>query len=140
MTEVLVPPDVETALQAYYRAELSARGWIAKVGSKVPATRPQFMVKVTLTGGSSTGIVSHDAQVTVECWASTTDGVGDEPKASELARLCDGLTDALPGVFIGGVWVQRVRHVSGPLSFPDPDTALPRYQFTKRLGVRRQAI
>jgi len=140
MAEVLVSPDVEAAVHGYYRAELAARGWTAKVASRVPATRPPLMVKVTLTGGSANGLVSHDAQITVECWAAKADGSGDQPKASELARLCAGLTDALVGSFIGGVWIQRVRHVSGPLDFPDPDTALPRYQFTKRLGVRKQAI
>jgi hypothetical protein len=139
MAEVLVTPDIETAIQAYYRTELAARSWTVKVASKVPVTRPQYMVKVTLTGGSASGIVAHDAQVTVECWAANTDGIGNSVKASELARLCAGLTDALPGSFIGGVWISRVRHVSGPLEFPDPDTALPRYQFTKRLGIRKQA-
>jgi hypothetical protein len=141
MTEALVTPDVEAAVQSFLRASLTARGWVNfKVASSVPATRPQYMVKVTLTGGSTRGQVSHDAQVTVECWAAKADGTGDSVKASELARLCHGLTGSLPGAFVGPVWFRRVQQVSGPVFFPDPDTSLPRYQFTSRLDVRPSAV
>lgn len=130
MAEVLIPPDVEAVYQSYLRTSLAARGWTVKVASTVPATRPQYMVKVTLTGGSTRSQISHEAQLTVECWAD------DSVKASELSRLCHGLTIAMQGAVFSGVWVRAARPVSGPTFFPDPDTSTPRYQFTTRLDVR----
>lgn len=130
MAEVLVTPDVEAVYQSYLRTSLAARGWTAKVASVVPATRPEFMVKVTLTGGSVRNQISHEVQLTVECWAA------DSLKASELARLCHALTIAMQGAVFSGVWVRAARPVSNPASFPDPDTSTPRYQFTTRLDVR----
>lgn len=133
MGEILLTPDVEAAYQSFLRTSLAARGWTVKVASTVPTTRPEHMVKVTLTGGNTRNQVSHEAQVTVECWAP------DSVKASDLARLCHALTGSMAGAIFSGVWVRAVRLVGGPTFFPDPDTSTPRYQFTARLDVRPAA-
>ena len=132
MAEVLVSPDVESAAVLYLR---SALGVLAdKVATKVPATMPNNMVKVSLTGGSRTGIVSDTEQLTVECWAA------NEPTASLLARTAHAHMLAAAGATAGGLFVRRVDTVGGVQFFPDPDTAKPRYQFTVRWGVRPTAI
>lgn len=132
MAEVLVSPDVESAGVLYLR---SALGVLAdKVATKVPATMPNSMVRVSLTGGSRTGIVSDAAQLTVECWSA------NEPTASLLARTAHAYMRAAAGVTAGGLFVRRVETVGGVQFFPDPDTTKPRYQFTVRWHVKPAAI
>ena len=132
MTEVLVSPDVESAAVLYLRSGL---GVLAdKVATKVPTTMPNNMVKVSLTGGSRSGIVSDKAQLTVECWAA------NEPTASLLARTAHAYMLAAAGVTAGGLFVRKVETVGGVQFFPDPDTTKPRYQFTVRWHVKPAAI
>jgi hypothetical protein len=128
MGEILVTPDVEAAAVTYLRTAL---GVLAdKVATKVPATMPAKMVKVSLTGGSRDGLVSDQVQLTVECWADT------DIAASNLARTAQAHMFAANGSMVGSVWVRRVVSVGGVQFFPDPDIPKPRYQFTVRLMVR----
>ncbi len=132
MTEVLVSPDVIQAATGFLRSYL---GVLAdRVGTEVPETMPANMVRVSLTGGARRDIVTDAAQLTVECWAP------NEPTASLLARTAHGLMHSAAGTQAGGIWVRRVETVGGVQSFPDPDTAKPRYQFTVRWHVRSAAI
>jgi len=132
MAEVLVSPDVEAAAVAYLRAGL---GVLAdKVATKVPATMPNNMVKLSLTGGSRTDLVQDVAQLTVECWSV------NDPTASLLARTSHAYMLAAAGVEAGGVFVRKVETVGGVQYFPDPDTNKPRYQFTVRWHVRPASI
>jgi hypothetical protein len=132
MAEVLVSPDAESAAVVYLRSGLGALA--DKVATKVPATMPAKMVRVSLTGGSRTGVASDTAQLTVECWAD------DEPTASNLARRSQALMLAAAWTTAGGVFVRRVDSVGGVQNFPDPDTAKPRYQFTVRWHVKPAVI
>lgn len=132
MVEVLVSPDVEAAAVTFLRGSL---GVLAdRVATKTPATMPDNMVRVSLTGGDRAGLVSDTAQLTVECWAP------NEPTASMLARTAHAHMLAAAGVEAGGVFVRRVDTVGGVQSFPDPDTNNPRYQFTVRWHVRPATI
>jgi len=132
MTEVLVSPDVVLAATSYLRTGL---GVLAdRVATAVPSTMPNNMVKVSLTGGSRTGLVSDAAQLTVECWSA------NDPTASLLARTSHAYMLAAAGTTAGGLWVRKVETVGGVQSFPDPDTNKPRYQFTVRWHVRPAAI
>lgn len=132
MAEVLISPDSEAAAVVFLRAGLGALA--DKVATKVPATMPAKMVRVSLTGGSRLNMVSDTAQLTVECWAP------DEPTASLLARTAQALMFSAAGMVAGSVWVRRVDSVGGVQLFPDPDTTKPRYQFTVRWSVRPSAI
>ena len=124
MGEVLVSPDVESAAVVYLRAGL---GLLAtKVATAVPATMPATMVRVSLTGGSRSGVASDAAQLTVECWAP------DGPTASNLARRAQALMFAAKATDVAGIFIRRVDSVGGVQNFPDPDTNKPRYQFTVR--------
>lgn len=132
MGEVLVTPDVEAAVVTFLTAGLGALA--SKVATKVPATMPTTMVRISLTGGSRRDVASDIAQVTVECWAP------DGPTASNLARRSLALMMSAPGSDPGGMWVRRAETVGGVQFFPDPDTNKPRYQFTVRWHVRPAAI
>lgn len=132
MAEVLITPDVEAAAVLYLRAGLGSLA--DKVATKVPATMPARMVRVSLTGGSRDGLVSDSAQLTVECWAP------NDPAASLLARTASAYMHAVAGVEAGGVWVRKVETVGGVQYFQDPDTNAPRYIFTVRWHVRPAAI
>lgn len=128
MAELLVTPDVEAAAVSFLRAKL---GTLAdRVSTKVPATMPDRMVKVSLTGGGRSGVASDTAQLTVECWGP------DEPTTSNLARTAQAHMFSAAWTSAGGVFVRRVDSVGGVQFFPDPDTTKPRYQFTVRWHVK----
>ena len=132
MAEVLVTPDVEAASVVFLRDGLGALA--SKVATQVPATMPNTMVRVSLTGGSRVDVASDTAQLTVEVWSV------DAPTASHVARRAQALMFSAAGAAPGGVWVRRVESVGGVQFFPDPDTAKPRYQFTVRWHVRPASI
>ena len=132
MGEVLVTPDVEAAAVSFLRAWLGSL--VDKVATKVPATMPNRMVRVSLTGGGRVNVASDTTQLTVECWAP------DDPTASNLARTAQAVMFSAAWNTAGGVFVRRVDSVGGVQSFPDPDTAKPRYIFTVRWNVRPAAI
>ena len=128
MTEVLVSPDVVLAATSYLRAGLGSLA--GRVGTEVPATMPDNMVRVSLTGGSRRGVASDAAQLTVECWSA------NDPTASLLARTAHGYLLAAAWTTAGGVFVRKAETVGGVQSFPDPDTNTPRYIFTIRWHVK----
>ena len=132
MAEMLVTPDAEAAAVTFLRSKLGALA--DKVATKVPATMPNKMVRVSLTGGARVNIASDTAQLTIECWAP------DDPTASNLARTTQALMFSAAWATAGGVFVRRVDSVGGVQFFPDPDTAKPRYQFTVRWHVRPATI
>lgn len=132
MGEVLVSPDAETAATSFLRTGLGALA--TKVATEVPSTMPVTMVRVSLTGGTRSGVASDSAQLTVECWAS------DGPTASNLARRAQALMFSAAGTVAAGVFVRKVESVGGVQSFPDPDTNKPRYQFTVRWHCKPATI
>lgn len=134
MAEVVVFPDVEGAAALFLRTALKVHGWTVTVATRVPATMPANMVRVSRTGGTRRDLVTDRPQLTIECWAA------DSIKASELARLAQGLMHSAAGAEVAGVWVRSVEEVGGIQSLPDPDTNKPRYQFTVRWHVRGNAI
>lgn len=134
MAELIISADVEGAAVGFLRAGLAARGKTATVATKVPATMPATMVRVSLTGGTRQNMVTDRPQLSVEVWAATS------VTASDVARTAHGLMHSAAASVVGGVWVRRVEEVGGVQFFPDPDTAAPRYQFTVRWHVRPAAI
>lgn len=132
MGEVLVQEDFEAAAVVFLAERLGPLA--ARVATKVPATMPATMVRVSLTGGSRFDVATDTAQLTVECWAP------DGPTASNLARRSFAYMLAAAGSYAGGVWVRKAEEVGGVQSFPDPDTNKPRYQFTVRWHGRPASI
>jgi hypothetical protein len=94
--------------------------WLGSLGysaSTVPPSSGGEFVTVERTGGAVVDMVDHPG-IAVQTWAQT------EPRAEEMAneiRLA-ALTGPLP------VGVSRIDINSGPYSFYDEGTRLPRYQ------------
>lgn len=134
MAELIITGDVEAAAVTFLRAGLNSLGKAATVATRVPATMPASMVRVSLTGGSRENVITDRPQLTVECWNENA------VTASDLARTCHGLMHSASGFTVGDVWVRRVEEVGGVQFFPDPDTSNPRYIFTVRWFVRGTAF
>ncbi|QDH92282.1 tail terminator [Gordonia phage Spooky] len=131
MVELVVFPDVEAALIAYLKPHLPG----VKVSTKVPnpggPNPPPIakLVKVEAAGGSGRGLAVSKRLLIVQCW---------DTKSSDAAALCERVAALVfaaqydPAV----PEVRGVTSVGEPASFPDPDTSLPRYQFSASLDVR----
>ena len=131
--EAITFPDAEGVVIGYLNAQLAGRGDAARVSNMVPNPRPTRLVKVTRTGGGRRSLAQEDAQITVQCWDA------DSPEASDLARIVRGLLWAM-SINANGVVAHVPTEVGGPAFFPDPDTNLPRYQFTVIVRLRAQVL
>lgn len=131
--EVIVFPDATALVISYLRAELSARGDSADVGSRIPHPNTTDLVRVFRTGGTSTLHVTDQAQLTIETYADRAE------RAHDLAQLVRGLLHALPGTVQFGVAFYGVVEFSGPQEFPDPVSNKPRVTFTVQISVRGAA-
>lgn len=89
MTEVLVFPDATQAAIVYLRAQLVARSNNAVVGDRRP--KGARWVVVRRVGGGRRNVVLDDSHLVVRCGAATAQ------EATDLAQLCRGLIDAMPG-------------------------------------------
>lgn len=126
MAEVVVFGDTEAAVIAWLNPRLAP----VKTATEVPQTRPNEFVKVSLTGGYEANRVTERPQLTFECWALTS------IRSSEICRLVKAHLKAMEGETSAGVFVRGVTTVGAPTSFPDPETNLPRYQYTAELNCR----
>lgn len=126
MAEAVVFGDTEAAVIAWLKPRIAP----VKASTEVPSTRPTEFVKVTLTGGYDANVATERPQVTFECWAATS------IRASEICRTVKAHMRAMAGETAAGVFVRDVITVGGPTSFPDPQTTLPRYQWTAELNCR----
>lgn len=125
MVELVVFPDVEAAIVAYLKPKLVG----VKVSTTVPNPRVPKMVRVQAAGGSGRGLTVSKRVLIVQCW---------DTKSPDAASLCERVAaivyaaqhdPAIPEI-------RGVTSIGEPASFPDPDTSLPRYQFSASLDVR----
>lgn len=125
MVELVVFPDVESAVIAYLKPHLTG----VKVATKVPNPRVPKMVRVEAAGGSGRGLAVSRRLLIVQCWES--DSVA-------AALLCERVAALIYAAQYDPTIpeIRKVTSVGEPASFPDPDTALPRYQFSASLDVR----
>lgn len=131
VVEILRAPSGVAFAVAYLRAQFTARGETAVVGSKVRDPRPARFVKVRLMGGTRSDVVRYAPMLTFECWA------GDDIAASDLGSLTEALIDALPDLSTD---CTRVVEVGGLVDQPDPDSGSPRYVFTKQIYLRAAVL
>lgn len=124
--EVVVYDDIEAAARTWLNPRMAP----VKTSTEVPTTRPDELIKVSLTGGSDPNAVTERPQLTFECWAKTS------TRASEICREVKANLRAIAGETVNGIFFRAVRTVGGPASFPDPQTTLPRYQYTAELNCR----
>jgi hypothetical protein len=133
MAPVVVFPDATAVVLSFVRAGLAARGVNIPVRDQVPSPRPAKFVRVRRIGGPRRDLVTDAAMVTVECHAV------NEVEAHNLAQLCRGLVNSMPGRTVNGVAVYRVAETGGPVNLPDPLSEHPRYTFTSIVHLRGAA-
>lgn len=133
MAEVVAPVDAEALLTTHLVGAFAARSITASVASRVPSSRPDRMVRVSLADTQQQTPGHFYSRLIVECWAPT------EAEASQLARTAYGLTLALEGEDSGSEYIAAVEPVGGPVHFPEPDVG-PRYQFTVDLLISGEVI
>ena len=121
MTSSVKTPDVE----ALALTMLNSMG--VNVSTRVPATRPDKFIRVSLAGGGEESIFDTP-RLLVECWAPTT------PEASELARQARLQLQLSQFDVIGG-WQLYGGDADYPVSYPDETSE--RYQFLVTLRVRK---
>lgn len=135
MTEAVAFPDSVALCVAFLKAQFASRGETAKVASKVPNPRPNRLVRVSYGGGVRADLGHDAARVTFDSWDT------DEVSAAALHRLTRAVMGSLTeGDVIGSDWVAQVKEVGNPGLYPDPDTNLPRFQFTAELLIEGTAI
>lgn len=116
-------PDTEAMGRTFLLPVVSP----VKVVTLVPADRPTSFVRVFRTGGAAENRVLERAQLTVQGWAADTVSARDLTSACREAFLHDYRLMPL---------VRGVTETGGLYFNPDPDTGIPRYQFTVELMVR----
>lgn len=96
------------------------------VVEKLPAKRPDRLVRLIRTDTRPLTLVTDEAQLTIECWAPTKAAAWDLG-ARVYAAMCAMDTDT--------TWVPRGQRgwVGGPAYLEDPLTATPRYVMTARV-------
>lgn len=129
-SEYVVFGDVEAAVIVWLTPRLEP----VEAGTEVPDDRPTEFVKVSRTGASDSNLVTERAQITFECWAA------DDVRAGDICRLVKALVKAMNGQTVNGIFVRKVGTVGGPVAFADPETKLPRYQYTAELATRYVSI
>lgn len=130
MVEVIVAPDAEGAAVAFLKAQFTALGDAAKVGTKFPAAGSQRFVRVVRAGGVSDLAYDHPRLV-FECSGSSS------VDAERLCALTRGLV--LAWARLSDV-VTRVQDAGDMAYVPDPDTGQARYQFAVQVDMKMSAI
>lgn len=138
MSELVLFADIEAVLVSYLPAEIGAHAAPAEVRTKVPYPVVGRFVRVERVGGSDLNAVMDSPMVTIQCWDPS------EVEAGKLAGLVWAIIRAMPGVVLmvegQPVSIETVSTTGGPMWFPDPDSAQPRYQFTVMIAASYQSI
>lgn len=135
MTETVAFDDAVALCVAFLKAQFASRNETAKVASKVPNPRPNRLVRVSYGGGVRADLVHDAARVTFDSWDV------DEVSAAGLHRLTRAIMGSLiEGGDLSSGWTAQVKEVGNPGLYPDPDTNLPRFQFTAELLIEGTAI
>ena len=134
MVEILRAPSGVGFAVAFLKAQYTARGESAGVGSKIRAPRPPRFTKVRLMGGIRPDIARYAPMITFECWGRDAQ---DELVAEDLGTLTESLINSLPDL---DSRCSRVTEVGGLAWQPDPDSGAARYVFTKQLYLRSDVL
>lgn len=114
-------PDVEALCVAYLNRAFIERDDSARTSTQIPADRPDRFVRITRMGGRRINVAMDSPLMVFECWDTTA------PDAESLGQLTRALVGAMD---------EYGSEVGGLAYFPDPDTILPRYQFTVQLFTK----
>lgn len=121
--------SVEKALVAALPSLLDG----VRVSTERTSTSPVELVRVSRTGGASDQPTLDEALVTFECWAASSSRASDIAYASR--REVQALHNTPVTVGTRTVYLSWLGEAGGPVSFPHPDTNLPRYQHSQTVQV-----
>lgn len=131
MSEIIVAPDAEAKAVAFLKAQFTAAGDAAKVGTKFPSSGSTRFVRLSRAGGSSRDIAYDSPRLLFECFSDTT------VRAERLCALTRGIVLAWARLSDD---VTRVRDAGEMAYVPDPDSGQDRYQFAVQVDVKMSAI
>lgn len=114
---------VEDAFVAYLKGLAPE----VRVVTSVPANRPVKFIQLERVGGPVDPLRDSPLMI-FRCW--------DESRAKAAKFATDTLRQVMQVREFGGLPVYNKRVVGGPVFMPDPDTNIPRYQFTFQCDVR----
>ena len=130
MVEVIVARDAEGAAVSFLKAQFTARGDTAKVGTKFPAAGSTRYVRVVRAGGVSRDVAYDSPRLVFECYAAST------VTAERLCALTRGLILAWARLSDD---VTRVQDAGDMAYLPDPDSGQDRYQFAVQVDMKMSA-
>lgn len=126
MVEVIEFDPVEEIVTNYLYDRLADT---TSVSTRVPAPRPNRFVTVRAVGGGDRNIVLSSRMVIFQCWDN------DENHARRLAERSFAILKAAQRD-PSESRIRQVTTIGVPQSFPDPDSSMPRYQFTLQFDIR----
>ena len=129
---MLVAPSALLAAVTALRDGLSAHD-PQHVGTRVPADRPGRFVTVSRAGGQLANPFTESVILIIQVWDD--DKTLGEARAEATANLCVGILRATSGTWVGDARVRRWEQNALPSYLPDPDTGIPRFQFTGELRL-----
>ena len=132
MAELLVAPSALMVAVTVLRDGLAAHD-PQPVSTRVPAQRKPRFVTVTRAGGSMPNPFTESVLLIVQVWDD--DKVLGESRAEQTANLCVGILRDTSGTWVGDARVRRWEQNALPSYLPDPDTGIPRFQFTGELRL-----
>lgn len=121
MTELVTFPDVEALCVSALNGFLTD----CQASTKVPNPRPTKLVRVSRIGGSKRNVGLDAPIVLFECWAQ------DEVTAQNLGARVRAFVGAMD---------EYGYEAAGLVNNPDPETALPRYQFQAGLFLAAEVL
>ena len=132
MAELLVAPSALLVAVTVLREGLNEHD-PQHVGTRVPADRPGRFVTVSRAGGQLANPFTESVILIIQVWDD--DKTLGEARAEATANLCVGILRATSGTWVGDARVRRWEQNALPSYLPDPDTGIPRFQFTGELRL-----
>lgn len=134
--EAALFPDAEALICSYLRGALIPYVGAIHVSTDVPNPRndDEGFIRVIRTGGPQLNVVADGPQITLEAWCYSAE------RAAEIMAYARALLHALEGGYYGGSAFYRLTEFTGPQNSDDPDSDIPRYVWTFRIGIRGSEI
>lgn len=120
-------PDAVAAFIAW-----CAAGGFTQAATIVPESHVDGMIRVSRIGGERRSPIHENVGLLFEVWHSSS------LAASQLAHALNAHIESIPnGHHLNATTRVYGIEATGPVEFPDPSSALWRYQFTASCLVRR---
>lgn len=123
MTDLVVFPDLESALIAWAPGALATQGFTVTVSDVLQGNDS---VAIYSTGGVQRMLVIDSPTIVVEVKAATGS------RCSDIIQMLRALIKDLVGQEVGGIWVQGYAEFSGPANLPLEDSP---FRYTMTLSI-----